>query len=445
MPGTTIKAMTAVFVAAVTAVTAATATATAAPAEAVTTARTVEVTATSTIGGQITRSEVLARAADWYDRRHDADLTYDQGAKAWDVGRTRQYRRDCSGYVGMAWHLGYDPNTDGLDESTLTVPISRAELRPGDLLNDRVNDDGGRYPYHAILFGGWENAAKTTFWYYSFGSTPVAKVTGASFGQSSLSGHPTSHYRALRYRKIVDDGVSGTASVYGVLADGRLTYTAVDAADGTRTHGAVTSGASLGFVPKAMATVNFNTILVTSPAGQLYRVDVITNDTSLTFAAPVPLGGGWTHDLLAYDGRGSLYGIAAGALRRYTVAATKPGAGDITSDGLIDTGFTLKTLTATGQDWLLGTTSGGELLSYRIRGAGDWTRYELKSSTWQVFTDLVSPGGGVYFGHNADGGLYHYLDADPYDGSGADLRGLDAVDAQGWSQVLLSAQPATVA
>ncbi|KOX20522.1 hypothetical protein ADK67_29300 [Saccharothrix sp. NRRL B-16348] len=249
----------------------------------------------------------------------------------------------------------------------------------------------------------------------------------------------------MRYRKIVDDSVSGTASVYGVLADGRLTYTAIDAANGTRTHGAVASGASLGFVPKAMATLNFNTVLVTSSGGQLYRVDVITNNTSLTFNAPVPLGGGWTHDLLAYDGRGSLYGIAAGALRRYTITANKPGAGDITSDGLIDTGFTLKTLTATGPDWLLGTTSGGELLSYRIRGAGDWTRYELKSSTWQVFTDLVSPGGGVYFGHNADGGLYHYVDDNPYDGSGADLRGLDAVDAQGWSQVLLSAQPGTVA
>ncbi|MCE6998616.1 hypothetical protein LZG04_28015 [Saccharothrix sp. S26] len=434
MTGISIRAATAAVVAVLAAATVAV---TAAHAETVTTA--------SAIGGQITRTEVLARATDWYNRRHDADLTYDWDAKAWDVGRTRQYRRDCSGYVGMAWHLGSDPNTDGLDSPTLTVPIPRADLRPGDLLNDRVNDDGGRYPYHAILFGGWENAAKTTFWYYSFGSTPIDKVTGASFGQATLSGHPTSQYQALRYRKIVDDQVSGTASIYGVLADGRLTYTAVDAADGTRTHGAVTSGASLGFVPKAMATLNFNTLLVTSPSGQLYRVDVITNNTSLAFNAPVLLGGGWTHDLLAYDGRGSLYGIAAGTLRRYAVPVHKPAAGDITSDGVIDSGFTLKTLTATGPDWLLGTTSGGELLSYKIRGAGDWTRYELKSSTWQVFTDLVSPGGGVYFGHNAEGALYRYLDDDPFDGSGADLRGLDAVDAQGWSQVLLSAQPATVA
>ncbi|MEU4766593.1 hypothetical protein AB0H12_25395 [Actinosynnema sp. NPDC023794] len=130
-------------------------------------------------------------------------------------------------------------------------------LRPGDLLNDRVNDGGGRHPYHAILFGGWENSAKTSFWCYSFGSPPIDKVTGASFSRSSLSGHPTSHYRALRYREIVD--------------------------------------------------------------------------------------------------------------------------------------------------------------------------------------------GGVYFGHNAEGGLLRYRDSNPYDGSGADLSGPDTVDPQGWSQVLLSAQPGTVA
>jgi hypothetical protein len=239
-------------------------------------------------------------------------------------------------------------------------------------------------------------------------------------------------------------GVSGTASIYGVTSDGRLTYTAVNAATGDRTHGAVVSGASLGFVPKAMATLNFNTVLVTSPGGELYRVDVITNNTSLTFNAPVALGGGWTHDLLAYDGHGSLYGIADGTLRRYTVSATKPGAGNITSDGIIGEGFTLKTLTATGQDWLLGTTSGGALLSYQIRSAGNWSRYELRSSTWQAFRHLLSAGGGVYFGHNGEGGLLRYTDAGPYDGSGADLRGPDTVDAQGWSQVLLSARPGTV-
>ncbi|PSL51830.1 hypothetical protein B0I31_11724 [Saccharothrix carnea] len=122
--------------------------------------------------------------------------------------------------------------------------------------------------------------------------------------------------------------------------------------------------------------------------------------------------------------RCSLYGIAAGTLRRYTVPVTKPGAGDITGDGLIGTGFALKTLTTTGPDWLLGTASG------RARGRSSGR--------------LLSAGGGVYFGHNAEGGLLRYTDANPFDGSGADLSGSDAVDAQGWSEVALSVQPGTV-
>ncbi|MEU5941344.1 hypothetical protein ABZ807_19660 [Micromonospora sp. NPDC047548] len=398
--------------------------------------------AASSLGGQITRSEVIGRATDWYNRRFDSDLTYNQSLYTWDGIHSREYRRDCSGFVSMAWHLNANPNTQGLDSSTYTFAISRSELKPGDLLDDVYDTESG-YPYHAILFGGWEDSAKTKFWYYSFGSTPLVKRTGASFSSASLEGHPTSSYKSLRYKNIVDD-ISGNASIYGVLSDGRLTYSVVDAAAGTRTHGAVVSSASLGFVPRAMATLNFNTILVTSPTGGLYRVDVITNNTSLTFNAPVYLGGGWTHDLLAYDGNGHLFGIADGVLQRYTVTATKPALSNITSRVVIDGGFTLKTLTTTGPDWILGTVSDGRLLSYRIQGAGDWTSAALRTSTWQVFDSLTSPGGGVYFGHKSDGSLYRYLDENPYDLNGSDLTGLGTVDDSGWTQVLLSAQPRTV-
>jgi hypothetical protein len=41
---------------------------------------------------------------------------------------------------------------------------------------------------------------------------------------------------------------------------------------------------------------------------------------------------------------------------------------------------------------------------------GDWSRYELRYSTWQVSSHLLSPGDGV-------------------------------VDASGWTQILLSANP----
>ncbi|AWS48530.1 hypothetical protein DKM19_19055 [Streptosporangium sp. 'caverna'] len=240
-------------------------------------------------------------------------------------------------------------------------------------------------------------------------------------------------------------GPKGTASVYGVLADGRLTYTAIDAATGQRTHGAVISTTTLGFTPKAMATLNFNTILITEdgPEGKLYRIDVITNNNSLVFNPPVLLGTGYTHQLLAYDGNTHLFGIADGVLRRYTVNTAKPTLANISSGELIGSGFTLKTLTATASNWILGTTANGMLISYRIDGT-PYTRLQLRDTTWQVFDHLLSPGGGVYYGHHTNSGMYRYLDTDPHDGDASDLTGLGTVDPSGWTQTLLSAQPSTV-
>jgi hypothetical protein len=271
----------------------------------------------------------------------------------------------------------------------------------------------------------------------------LAKVTGASFSQSTLSGHATSQYKPRRYKRIVDD-LAGAVSVYGVLDDGRLTYATVDAASGERT-GVQVSSASLGLSVKAMATLNFNTILVTSSTGELYRVDVTTNRDSLAFNPPVHLADGWVHDRLAYDGKGHLFGIANGVLHRYTINATKPAAGNIVGHTVIGTGYALKTLTAIGPNWILGTTDDGHLISYRVNGPADRDRFELKSSTWNAFSNLVSPGGGVYFAQRPDGALYRYVDGNPYDGRGTDISNKGPVDTAGWTQQLLSAQPGTVA
>ncbi|MFG6199691.1 alginate lyase family protein [Nonomuraea sp. JJY05] len=238
-------------------------------------------------------------------------------------------------------------------------------------------------------------------------------------------------------------GPKGETLVYGVLPDGRLTYTTINAATGRRTRGAVLSTATLGFTPKAMATIDADTILVTDAEGKLYRIDVTSRD-SLAFKPPVLLGSGYPHDLLAYDGAGHLFGITNGTLHRYTVTAAQPALDDITDNIVIGGGFTLKTLTATGADWILGTTAGGQLISYNISGAGSWKRYQLRDSTWQGFDHLLSPGGGVYYGHHPNGSVHRYLDINPYDGRKDDLIGQGTVDTEGWVQTLLSAQPATV-
>jgi hypothetical protein len=243
------------------------------------------------------------------------------------------------------------------------------------------------------------------------------------------------------------DGPSGKASVYGVLADGRLTYTAIDAASGKRIEGAEVSSVALGFKAKALAALNYNTLLVTEEgtAGRLYRVDVISVKEGVTYSTPVLLGTGWTHDLLAYDGSNYLFGIADGALRRYKLTADKPVLANITGNTLVGSGFTLKTLTATGPSWILGTTSAGALISYKINGANSWQRYQLRDTTWQVFDHLLSPGGGVYYGHRiAEGSVHSYFDESPLDGQGDDLTGKGVVDAEGWTQLLLSAFPDSV-
>ncbi len=234
----------------------------------------------------------------------------------------------------------------------------------------------------------------------------------------------------------------GDISIYGILPDGRLTYSLVESGSG-RFLKAVTSSATLGFTPRAMATLNFNTILLTSTEGDLYRVDVVANDASLVFDPPVKIiGGGWTHTHLSYDGAGGLYGLtSAGVLQRHAVTATKPTGSGTVNWVTVGSGFTLKTLTTTGPDWILGTDSDDRLMSYKLNGVGSWESGELKSSTGQDITHLLSPGAGIYYGRTSDGALHRYGDRNPYDNNGSDLYGQGRVTDPGWTEVLLSAQP----
>jgi hypothetical protein len=61
---------------------------------------------------------------------------------------------------------------------------------------------------------------------------------------------------------------------------------------------------------------------------------------------------------------------------------------------------------------------------------------------WSV-THLTSPGNGLYYARTAAGALNRYLDANPVDGVGTDITSFptDPVDASGWNQQLISAQP----
>ncbi|MEU9851931.1 peptidoglycan DD-metalloendopeptidase family protein [Streptomyces sp. NPDC047974] len=242
-----------------------------------------------------------------------------------------------------------------------------------------------------------------------------------------------------------DADCSGSVSLYGALADGRLTYSLIDPSTGDRVKTHI--GPELGFEPKALATLNFNTVLATDASGTLYRIDVKTNNLSLALMSPpTPIGTGWTHDKLVYDGHGHLYGTAGGVLLQYLVSQPKPaGSQHIGQRREIGSGFVLKALTSTGDDRLLANTADGRLLEYRIDDAGNWTGKQLVASGWSGFGKLVSPGGGLYYGVTSAGGMYWYQDLDPHDGSGGDIvyHNDDPVDVSGWTQTLLSAEPET--
>ncbi|MEV6211703.1 hypothetical protein [Kitasatospora sp. NPDC051914] len=178
--------------------------------------------ASSSVDGQITRSEIIQRAQFWYGK----SIAYNQGGSYPDSSG-RLYRTDCSGYVSMAWHLGTSENTQSLADSR-TYEISRKDLKPGDILNSYYN--------HVILFEKWDDAAHTKFSYYSFGSTPVRHATGVSINAASFDGHPNSEYKALRYKNVVDTTAgTGTGSVHVEIigADGAMWNNDADYSAGT--------------------------------------------------------------------------------------------------------------------------------------------------------------------------------------------------------------------
>ncbi|SMD23476.1 tachylectin-related carbohydrate-binding protein [Kibdelosporangium aridum] len=272
------------------------------------------------------------------------------------------------------------------------------------------------------------------------------KPIGEVCQDTQRSAHPDRYqHEVADAQRIVAELTSApipkTVSIYGTLADGRMTYSTINSANGNRTKTLVSTD-KLGFTPKAMATLNFNTVLVTSTSGVLHRVDIVTNNNSLHFNPPVVINGGWTHDMLTYDGYGHLYGIAGSTLMSYVVSRPKPSSVHIGQRAVIDSGFTMRTLTATGDDWLLGVSTTGVLRSYRINANNTWTGATL-GEKWAGIDQIVSPGGSLYYGQTREGGMYWYLDQNPYDLNGSDLVGhsSDPVDPGGWTQTMLSAQP----
>ena len=233
---------------------------------------------------------------------------------------------------------------------------------------------------------------------------------------------------------------NGNAAVYG--ADGsELTFSVLDDPAGGGGLSVVNHVKDLGYTPRTLVALDYKTLLATDSSGNLHKLDVVTNSTGGTVRDTVWVSGGWTHDHLAYDGAGHLYGTAGGNLLRYDLSSgfTSIGPRQIVAQG----GYVVDTLFANAPNSLIATNADGALINYKVNPTTNSVgRHVLRSSTWR-FRNMISPGGGVYYGQTTAGAMNHYIDTNPVDGSGTDISYPKAISTRGWTQHLLAAVPGT--
>ncbi|WP_165960136.1 MULTISPECIES: M23 family metallopeptidase, partial [Nonomuraea] len=111
----------------------------------------------------------------------------------------------------------------------------------------KTGETSNGHPHLHFELGRDSDGNGSASWGFAGSERVKPTFNGVTYGQSN-----NQTWRNVESRNCSAPSPEGTASVYGVLPDGRLTYTAIDAASGKRTHGAVVSTATLGFTPKAM-------------------------------------------------------------------------------------------------------------------------------------------------------------------------------------------------
>jgi hypothetical protein len=138
--------------------------------------------------GIITRDEVMDRARNWFLR--DIPYSFDPDARATDPEGNHRYRRDCSGFVSMAWHT----STPG--HSTRSIPdiaarIAWDDLKPGDVVN--APDE------HCMLYHMRGDSGK--IWIYDL----LEPGTNMRHDQVSTAWLKDNRYVPRRYRNIRDN------------------------------------------------------------------------------------------------------------------------------------------------------------------------------------------------------------------------------------------------
>ncbi|WP_112249188.1 hypothetical protein [Kribbella monticola] len=120
------------------------------PATAVTETSQTTMQPASVANGAISRQEMLLRSASWIRDQ----VPYSQDNASPHVNEYGSYRRDCSGFLSMAWHLGSSLTTASLP--SVMHAITYDDLQPGDALH---RTSGG--VNHIALFVRWADVART--------------------------------------------------------------------------------------------------------------------------------------------------------------------------------------------------------------------------------------------------------------------------------------------
>ncbi|WP_089916726.1 hypothetical protein [Lentzea albida] len=146
---------------------------------------------------QISRGELLQRAATWLTANGGAQVPYSM-TEYWADG----YRQDCSGFVSMAALLDNanpqgGPNTVVLATDEYTTPIEVADLRPGDLLIDPVDEPGDDFR-HVVIFEKWTADDRSQYLAYEQRGGHGTDHRALTYGLTDTK------YKAYRLKNITD-------------------------------------------------------------------------------------------------------------------------------------------------------------------------------------------------------------------------------------------------
>lgn len=170
----------------------------------------------------VDRDQSIARGRIWLNYARSVDpstgvvlatgVPYSQTRFAFESGAPGAtsktgYRTDCSGFVSMCWDLEdaygrpMSYSTYGFATATSKfVRISKNQLMPGDLMLKSTVWGAAQGDAHAILFTGWTDSTKTSYW-------ALEQTSGSNFTGTIYRVRPWGerYYFPYRYIGIEDD------------------------------------------------------------------------------------------------------------------------------------------------------------------------------------------------------------------------------------------------